>query len=77
MLGQLLKVNLGRQTTVSSNGLIVARQLLKSLEVLISEGIGTDRTERSGRPSAGSEELVEHASAFLPRNLKIWAVVNP
>lgn len=64
LLGQLLKVNLGSQTTVGSDGLVVARQLFKSLEVLISEGVGTDRTERSGRSSAGSEEL-EHASASL------------
>lgn len=53
----LLDVDLGAQTTVRSGSVRGTAQLLEGLDVLVSEGVGANGTERSGRASAGGEEL--------------------
>jgi hypothetical protein len=55
--GQIINVDLGAETTVSSRRLGRTSQLLKSVEVLICKGVGADRAEGGGRASAGGEEL--------------------
>lgn len=64
LLCQLLNIDLGGQIPVRSDGFVVASQLFKGLEILISEGVGTDRAEWRRRSSTGGEELVGHVSAF-------------
>lgn len=56
LLGQLLNVDLGTQTTVGSR-VLGCGQLLKSPEVLVGESVGADGAEGSRGPGAGSEEL--------------------
>jgi hypothetical protein len=54
---QLLNVNLSTETAVGTSCVRGTSQLFKSLQVFIGKGVGADRTERSRRPSLGSEEL--------------------
>ena len=54
---QLINVDLDAQTAVRCGSLRRAGQLLEGLDVLVSEGVGADGTERSRRTSAGGEEL--------------------
>jgi hypothetical protein len=54
---QLIDVDLDTQTAVRCGSLRRTGQLLEGLDVLVSEGVGADGTERSRRASAGGEEL--------------------
>lgn len=57
LFSELLDVNLGTQIAVRIGARGSTSQLLESLQVLVGEGVRTDRTEWSRGTSARGEEL--------------------